>query len=37
VSDANRKLFAERCKPIWTESEQRLGKDLVQLAIKELT
>jgi tripartite ATP-independent transporter DctP family solute receptor len=36
VSPENRKLFAEKCKPVWVESEARLGKDLVDLAIKEM-
>lgn len=37
VSDEHRKLFAQKVRPVWTEAEQRLGKDLVELAIKEMS
>ncbi len=36
VSDANRRLFAEKVQPVYAEMEKTLGKDLVDRAIKAM-
>ncbi|HYL79373.1 MAG TPA: TRAP transporter substrate-binding protein [Candidatus Acidoferrum sp.] len=36
VSDANRKLFADKVQPVYAEFEKTLGKDLIEQAIKAM-
>jgi tripartite ATP-independent transporter DctP family solute receptor len=36
VSDANRKLFADKVQPVYAEFEKTLGKDLIEQAIRAM-
>jgi tripartite ATP-independent transporter DctP family solute receptor len=37
ISEANRKLFAERVRPVYREFEKDLGKELIDAAIKAMS